>query len=684
MSRSSIPACRHLAHAAWSCLIVAVCFAPTHVLRAQHAYSDTAARDTARAHSLPPVRVVAVPARGADAASAVTILPEAIRTTPATNAWDIVRQTAGVEVHQQGQGPGFASDAVIRGFTSDHSSDVAITIDGVPLNQPVNGHAEGYADWNEILPEAVSSIRVLKGPVSPWIGNFGMGGEVEVETVPVAVGTRWSVRAGSYGDGRLALVTGRADTSGGLVFAGDVQRDDGWRRNSRSSVEHLLYNHVWLGGHGSTALGVRGYAAQWDSPGFLTLDQFAAGDLRRAADPTDGGSTGTAVLRGAIERTTGGGVRRSLLYGRVGEWHLFLNIPPEGGIGEGTPSQTEELDRRLEAGGTTRYEHELGPAHLMLGVEYRAVRASYQRYVSTARHRDSVFVFDDGTPARLQATYLAASPVVETHWDLSRALSLALGGRLDGIYYGRRIRGGDASAGRGRVVLSPKVSALYRLVSGVAAYTAFNGGFRTADGVIASPSLEPSRAWASEVGLRLTGRRVEGSLALFDLEVTNEQTFNPVTRETIADGRSRRRGVEVDGRLGVVPAVALFAHATVNDAHYLRLVSDDGDTLSGKPVFGVARATLEAGVDIQYRGGLGSIWAAYTGPFTPIGEPEARTAAYTLIHARGLILLTRVWSLAVGVQNLLDRKYPEVRASGFVNPGQPLTVLVTLRWGAGA
>src|SRR5581483_4818683 len=173
--------------------------------------------------------------------------------------------------------------------------------------------------------------------------------------------------------------------------------------------------------------GVRGYAAQWDSPGFLTLDQFAAGDLRQAADATDGGSTATGVLRGSIERAVRGGTLRSLFYGRAGEWHLFLNIPPEGGIGEGTPSQTEELDRRVEAGGTTRYEHQLGRAHVMLGVEYRAVRASYQRYLTTARHRDSVFVFDDGAPARLRATYLEASPIVEAHWDLSRALSMALG-----------------------------------------------------------------------------------------------------------------------------------------------------------------------------------------------------------------------------------------------------------------
>jgi outer membrane cobalamin receptor len=72
-----------------------------------------------------------------------------------------------MEVHQAGQGPGFASDASIRGFSSDHSTDLALWIDGVPVNEPVNGHAEGYNDWSLIFPETVRDIDVIKGPTSP-------------------------------------------------------------------------------------------------------------------------------------------------------------------------------------------------------------------------------------------------------------------------------------------------------------------------------------------------------------------------------------------------------------------------------------------------------------------------------------------------------------------------------------
>ena len=83
---------------------------------------------------------------------------EQIQRSPATDPFDLVRRASGIEVHQQGQGPGFASDAVIRGFTSDHSSDVLLVLDGVPINLPIHGHVEGYADWSVLSPAAVTGI----------------------------------------------------------------------------------------------------------------------------------------------------------------------------------------------------------------------------------------------------------------------------------------------------------------------------------------------------------------------------------------------------------------------------------------------------------------------------------------------------------------------------------------------
>lgn len=635
---------------------------------------DSARRDTATSW-LPAVRVTAGRMTTPEAASAVVVSPAAIRSVPASNAFELVRQTAGVEVHQQGQGPGFASDAVIRGFTSDHSTDVALMIDGVPINQPVNGHAEGYADWNEMLPEAVSAIRVLKGPVSPWIGNFGMGGEVEVETVSLSQGTRWALRSGSFGDARASVVTGNTGAGGGFVVAADAMREDGWRRNMGSKSGHGLLNRIWFDSLGnSVSVGATAYGSDWRSPGFLTLGQFDAGEVRSAVDATDGGNTGLGTLRGSLKRTVADGTLLSLLYVRGGRWHIFLNIPPEGGIGEGAPSQTEEVDNRAEIGGYTHFHKALGKNDIAIGMDYRGTRAGYERYFTIRRNRDS-------TEARLDADFFNVAPIAELHFNPTASFTIGLGARLDLLGYGSKEKDGGDRISTTHFIATPKLSAIYRFTPDFSTYASFNGGFRSADGSIANPSLTPSREWASEIGIRAEGQRYEASAAVYSMDVDREQTFDPVTLTTIAGGRSRRLGLEADGRIGVARGIALFAHGTFNDAKYRHLVTEEGEDLTGVPVYGVARSTLESGIDFDQADIAGSLWAAYSGPFTPINEPDVRTSSYTLLHFRTTLPVKGKFSLGLGVQNLLDKRAVELRAAGFVSPTQPRTFLATLRYG---
>jgi outer membrane cobalamin receptor len=67
------------------------------------------------AQSLGAVNIVAAPVDRSQPASVTHISASVINATPSNSTWDLLRQTAGVEVHQQGQGPGFASDASLRG-----------------------------------------------------------------------------------------------------------------------------------------------------------------------------------------------------------------------------------------------------------------------------------------------------------------------------------------------------------------------------------------------------------------------------------------------------------------------------------------------------------------------------------------------------------------------------------------
>src|SRR6202795_2267991 len=142
--------------------------------------TTSSATDSTSVRRLRTVTVTAAPAERAAPFRSTRIDATTIRETPAHDGYDLLRQSAGLEVHEQGQGPGFASNASLRGFSSDHSTDLALWIDGVPINEPVNGHAEGYNDWSLLMPQAVSSMEVLHGPTSALFGNFALAGIVNV------------------------------------------------------------------------------------------------------------------------------------------------------------------------------------------------------------------------------------------------------------------------------------------------------------------------------------------------------------------------------------------------------------------------------------------------------------------------------------------------------------------------
>src|SRR5205823_5708608 len=80
-----------------------------------HQGGDSLRRKTT---ALPEVTVTARPATRTEPASVVSVTPDLIQRTPAIDPYDLLRLTAGIEVHDQGQGPGFASDASVRGFSS--------------------------------------------------------------------------------------------------------------------------------------------------------------------------------------------------------------------------------------------------------------------------------------------------------------------------------------------------------------------------------------------------------------------------------------------------------------------------------------------------------------------------------------------------------------------------------------
>lgn len=99
----------------------------------------------------------------------------------------------------QHSGEGKANQYFLRGFNLDHGTDLAITVDGMPVNMPSHAHGQGYADLNFLIPELVDGMRVRKGPYFADLGDFATAGALQLDLVdalphPLVQGT-----VGSFG-----------------------------------------------------------------------------------------------------------------------------------------------------------------------------------------------------------------------------------------------------------------------------------------------------------------------------------------------------------------------------------------------------------------------------------------------------------------------------------------------------
>ena len=124
--------------------------------------------------------------------------------------------------------------------------------------------------------------------------------------------------------------------------------------------------------------------------------------------------------------------------------------------------------------------------------------------------------------------------------------------------------------------------------------------------------------------------------------------------------------------------VELTTDWTLNDARYRELVTEDGDTLSGARVFNTARYVGTAALDLgRVNGPRLRLATNVVGPYTPFDEPGVELPAYALLHVSAGVPVGHA-RLEVGVRNVFDRVYPELRAGGWVSPGQPRSLTVTL------
>src|SRR5882762_4875617 len=106
---------------------------------------------------------------------------------------DVLRLVPGL-IMSQHQGGGKAEQYMLRGFDADHGTDVALFVDGMPVNLRTHAHGQGYADLHFLIPETIKQVDAFKGPYYVEYGDFATAGAIDfvtLDTVPENLVEAW-------------------------------------------------------------------------------------------------------------------------------------------------------------------------------------------------------------------------------------------------------------------------------------------------------------------------------------------------------------------------------------------------------------------------------------------------------------------------------------------------------------
>ncbi|MDX2261528.1 MAG: TonB-dependent receptor plug domain-containing protein [Gemmatimonadales bacterium] len=503
---------------------------------------------------------------GDHAAQEIRDLDLALR--PHDSSQELLRLVPGLVIAQHGGG-GKAEQVFLRGFDADHGTDVAVSVDGTPVNMVSHAHGQGYADLHFLLPEVVSGLTVRKGPFDVRDGNLATAGAVAFTTVDRLERASTEVRTGAFNtsSGRALIPIGGGPGAFGGYVAAAIARTDGpfqapqqYRRGNAfakftaplSSATELVFT-------------ASGFDATWDASGQIPARAVAGGLISRfgSLDPTEGGSSRRADAAVAIRARQGDAPWQLRAYVVRSDFELYSNFTfflRDSLKGDGIA----QAERRLVGGLQGDYARPL----TMFGRTGRLTALAGLR-------ADGMDVALRNQTARVVTTDVLVSRINEANLFAGVAQSVALSDRVQatagmrGDLFAQRVTDGtvggamNVSGQRTSAILSPKLSVTAAVGRGTLLTGQVGQGFHSNDARDVVQAAPRDRVIPRAVGMELSARRTwaTGTIAatFWRTTLSSELVFVGDEGVTEASGRTRRVGIDLEGRLRLLPLLWLDA-----------------------------------------------------------------------------------------------------------------------------
>ncbi len=474
---------------------------------------------------------------------------------------DLLKPVAGVSSNNFDQG-GVGFGLTLRGFSQrSNGANVAVFIDGVPINHLSHALSNGYADLTPLIPELVERFVLVRGPFDVRAGANALGGSLQVSTLDHA-DTGLAVTAGSYDYRRASgIYTFGSEALSGYVSAVGSSTS-GYRDNADLDIANVFGKIVFPLAGGTASLRAQVFTDDFGAPGFLNLARVKNGTLdpRTAVNPSDGGNVDMRNLAFNY-RSDGDQPLTATAYvvdSKIDRYSSRFTTDPFNPDGAG---QALQVDDRLSIGGSVdKYflrdlPGDMGIGWLVgAGVKHEDVESA--RFETRRRVRTPA---SPGASAQTEDTDFTLTTTfgyVQVDFKPAAWAKLTGGVRHDRLGFDVQDRTRRLSVDTTVSVTQPKAGFVVTPVANLDIFGNYGKAFLPPSAVGGQQLVRDPNADAAELETRELGVQYNSAdgrwhfLAdIYRTQYTNELQGQPAPNPPIALGPSERDGFDVEARV---------------------------------------------------------------------------------------------------------------------------------------
>ena len=570
-----------------------------------------------------------------------------------------MRLTPGLIIGQH-HGGGKGDQILFRGFDSDHGTDFAVFVDGIPVNMVSHAHGQGYADLHWLIPETVERVEIYKGPYFPQLGDFATSGAMNIITKKRDKDSTLTLSGGSYNTQRYVGIF--APPEGTILrpyIAGEIYMNDGAFKNPNDYIRYNVLSKFGLLQTANSNLTFLGsfFKTSWNASGEVPAREVRSREIGRfgSNDPSEGGKSerqNLSLLYNYTDANQSFNAQTYVSWYQLQLWSnftLFLNDEVNGdGI--------EQRDKRFLAGNNINYRrnYELAglPMETFVGFQSRFDHIRVGLFNQTDRRRRETVKNNYVNQANLG--WFVQQEIRPTSW-----LRTQIGARMDNFWYDVKQIGevtepisGEGSA----TIVNPKLNFIFTLFAdnNVAKATNlflnFGGGYHSNDArvFVQDPDKKIPRFWGGELGAKSRFiDRLDMTLSYWRSYLESELVFVGDEGGFEPSGASRRHGLESEFRYDILPWLTYDLDLSYTWAKFL-----NGDKVPLAPRF-----LAFTGITARHDSGIQARWQMrHIGRRYGIEDGSIMTPTSTIFD----LFLKYVWKryeFFVQFQNLANTKW---------------------------